>query len=66
MYTTEFLEALKQTEAVLTFAAFDQEDAYVLGTRLREAGLAGAQPVAVRVVLDGLAVYQSFPNGTGG
>lgn len=66
MYTTEFLEALKQTETVLTFTAFDQEDAYVLGTRLREAGLAAAQPVAVRVVLDGLAVYQSFPNGTGG
>lgn len=65
MYTAEFLETLKQAEARLAFETFDQEDAYVLGTRLREAGLAAAQPVAVRVVLDGLIVYQSFPNGTG-
>lgn len=65
MYTMGFPEILKQTEAALTFKTFDQEDAYVLGTRLREAGLAAPQPAAVRVVLDGLAVYQSFPNGTG-
>ena len=64
MYTAAFLEALKKTEDVLTFDRFDQEDAYRLGTRLREAGMAGRQPVAVRVTLDGLAVYQSFPEGT--
>lgn len=65
MYTEEFLQTLKQVEAILVFDAFDQEAAYILGTRLREAGLAAGQPAAVRVVLDGLIVYQSFPNGTG-
>ena len=48
----------------MQFEHFDQEDAYRLGTILRQAGAAGAQPAAVRVVLDGLIVYQSFPNGT--
>lgn len=64
MYTPEFLDLLKKTEELLTFSKFDQEDAYVLGTRLREAGMTGTQPVAVRVVLDDLIVYQSFPMGT--
>lgn len=64
MYTVEFLEHLKQEEKLLQFEHFDQEDAYRLGTMLRQAGLAGVQPVAVRVVLDGLTVYQSFPEGT--
>ena len=52
MYTVEFLENLKQAEALLQFERFDQEDAYRVGTMLRQAGLAGVQPVAVRVVLD--------------
>ena len=64
MYTKEFLESLKHAEAVLQYDSFDQEDAYRLGTKLREAGMKGEQPVAVRVVLDGLIVYQSFPQGT--
>ena len=64
MYTKEFLESLKQSEVTLQYDSFDQEDAYRLGTKLREAGMKGEQPVAVRVVLDGLAVYQSFPQGT--
>ena len=64
MYTSEVLEILKQTEAILQFQHFDQEDAYRLGTILRQAGMAGEQPAAVRVVLDDLIVYQSFPNGT--
>lgn len=64
MYTTEFLDVLKQTEETLVFQTFDQEDAYVLGTKLREAGLACVKPVAVRIVLDDLVVYQSFPVGT--
>lgn len=64
MYTQEFLESLKQAESTLQYRSFDQEDAYRLGTKLREAGLRGEQPVAVRVVIDGLAVYQSFPKGT--
>ena len=64
MYTVEFLEVLKKSEEILRFETFDQEDAYRLGTILRQIGMAGEQPVAVRVVLDGLTVYQSFPNGT--
>ena len=64
MYTVEFLEVLKQSEEILRFKSFDQEDAYRLGTILRQTGMAGEQPVAVRIVLDGLTVYQSFPNGT--
>ena len=64
MYTVELLEALKKSEEILQFKTFDQEDAYRLGTILRQAGMAGEQPVAVRVVLDDLTVYQSFPNGT--
>lgn len=64
MYTVEFLETLKRSEELLQFSKFDQEDAYRLGTVLRQIGMAGEEPAAVRVVLDGLAVYQSFPNGT--
>lgn len=64
MYTQEFLESLKSAESTLQYSSFDQEDAYRLGTKLREAGMRGEQPVAVRVVIDGLAVYQSFPKGT--
>ena len=64
MYTMEFLENLKQAEELLQFKTFDYEDAYRIGTMLRQTGLACTQPVAVRVVLDGLIVYQSFPVGT--
>ena len=38
MYTPAFLETLRQLEETLQFPAFDLEDAYALGTRLREAG----------------------------
>ena len=65
MYTQEFLEKLKQQEQDLRFASFDLEDAYTLGTMLREAGKKEPEPIAVRVVLDDLAVYQSFLPGTG-
>ena len=34
------------------------------GTALREAGLKAPKPIAVRIVLDGLIVYQSFLPGT--
>ena len=65
MYTQEFLETLKQQEAELRFSSFDLEDAYTLGTMLREAGKQEPEPIAVRVVLDGLTAYQSFLPGTG-
>ena len=38
IYTPAFLETLRQLEETLQFPAFDLEDAYALGTRLREAG----------------------------
>ena len=65
MYTQEFYETLKQQEADLRFSSFDLEDAYALGTMLREAGKREPEPIAVRIVLDDLIVYQSFLPGTG-
>ena len=65
MYTQEFLDSLKQQEADLRLSSFDLEDAYTLGTMLREAGKKEAEPIAVRIVLDDLIVYQSFLPGTG-
>lgn len=65
MYTSEMLESLKQQEKKLQFSSFDLEDAYTLGTMLRESGLKTPKPIAVRIVLDGLMVYQSFLPGTG-
>lgn len=65
MYTQEFLDSLKQQEADLRLSSFDLEDAYTLGTMLREAGKKEPEPIAVRIVLDGLIVYQSFLPGTG-
>lgn len=65
MYTQEFYEALKQQETDLRFSFFDLEDAYALGTMLREAGKREPEPIAVRIVLDDLIVYQSFLPGTG-
>lgn len=65
MYTRDFLETLKQQENDLRFSSFDLEDAYMLGTMLREAGKKEPEPIAVRIVLDDLTVYQSFLPGTG-
>ena len=65
MYTQEFSETLKQQEQDLRFSSFDLEDAYTLGTMLREAGKKEPEPIAVRIVLDDLTVYQSFLPGTG-
>ena len=65
MYTPAFAEALKHLEEVLRCPSFDLEDAYALGTRLREAGTREPEPIAVRIVLDDLIVYQTFLPGTG-
>ena len=65
MYTPAFAESLKHLEEVLRFPSFDLEDAYALGTRLREAGTREPEPIAVRIVLDDLIVYQTFLPGTG-
>ena len=65
MFTLELLENLKQQEDAMQFSSFHLEDAYTLGTMLREAGRKTPKPIAVRIVLDDLIVYQSFLPGTG-
>ena len=64
MYDNAMLEELKKLEEEIRFPSFDMDDAYALGTALREAGLKAPKPIAVRIVLDGLIVYQSFLPGT--
>lgn len=64
MYTNETLAALKRAEETFVFEKFDMEDAYALGSRLRLAGQSEPKPIAVRIVLDDLIVYQSFLPGT--
>lgn len=64
MYDEALREELAQLEQQLRFTAFDFEDAYALGSALRAAGQAAPKPIAVRIVLDGLIVYQSFLPGT--
>ena len=65
MYDEKFLEELKALEENVQFPSFEFDDAYALGTALREAGMKETKPAAVRIVLDGLIVYQSFLPGTG-
>ena len=65
MYTAAFAESLWQWVAVVGFPSVDLGDAYALGTRLREAGTREPEPIAVRIVLDDLIVYQTFLPGTG-
>ncbi len=65
MYTPEFLEELAWQEAQLTFEHFDLEDAYALGTKLRKKAVEVPLSIAVRIVLNGLIVYQTFLPGTG-
>lgn len=65
MSALEMLENLIRLEERLQFSSFNMDDAYTLGTMLREAGQKTPKPIAVRIVLDGLIVYQSFLPGTG-
>ena len=65
MYTPEFLKELEQQEKQLTFDRFDLEDAYALGTKLRKKAVEVPLSIAVRIVLNGLIVYQTFLPGTG-
>lgn len=60
MFTLELLETLKQQEEKLQFSSFHLEDAYTLGTMLRETGKKTPKPIAVRIVLDDLIVYNHF------
>ena len=65
MDTPAFWKTLRQLEETLQLPPLNLEDAYALGPRLREAGTREPEPIAVRVVLDDLIVYQSFLPGTG-
>lgn len=58
------LAVLEELEQRIQFTSFDLEDAYTLGTMLRERGKTTPKPIAVRIVLDGLIAYQSFLPGT--
>ena len=64
MYDEKLLEELKNLEAEIQFPSFDVDNAYALGTALREAGKKAPKPISVRIVLDGMIVYQSFLPGT--
>jgi uncharacterized protein (UPF0303 family) len=65
VYTKETLEALKRAERTFVFEKFDLEDAHTLGERLWRDGQTEPKPIAIRIVLDDLIVYQAFLPGTG-
>lgn len=65
MYTKETLEALERAEREFVFEKFDLEDAHVLGEQLWRDGQTEPKPIAIRIVLDDLIVYQAFLPGTG-
>ena len=64
MYTKQSLEALLSAEKNFVFSKFDMEDAYKLGSMLFEQGKKEPKPIAVRIILDDLIVYQAFLPGT--
>ena len=64
MYDEALLQELTELENTVRFDSFDFNDAYVLGSALRAAGEKAPKPIAVRIVLDGMILYQSFLPGT--
>ncbi len=58
------LEEIKSQEERIHFSSFDYNDAYTLGTMLRERGLTTPKPIAIRIVFDDIILYQSFLPGT--
>ena len=51
MYDLKMLEEIKSQEERIHFSSFDHNDAYTLGTMLRERGLTTPKPIAIRIVL---------------
>lgn len=51
MYDLKMLEEIKSQEERIHFSSFDYNDAYTLGTMLRERGLTTPKPIAIRIVL---------------
>lgn len=64
MYDEALLQELTELENTVRFDSFDFNDAYALGSALRAAGEKAPKPIAVRIVLDGMILYQSFLPGT--
>ena len=64
MYDEALLKELTELENTVRFDSFDFNDAYALGSALRAAGKKAPKPIAVRIVLDGMILYQSFLPGT--
>ena len=64
MYDEALLKELTELENTVRFDSFDFNDAYALGSALRAAGETAPKPIAVRIVLDGMILYQSFLPGT--
>ena len=64
MYDEALLKELTELENTVRFDSFDFNDAYALGSALRAAGEKAPKPIAVRIVLDGMILYQSFLPGT--
>ena len=64
MYDLKMLEEIKSQEERIHFSSFDYNDAYTLGTMLRERGLTTPKPIAIRIVFDDIILYQSFLPGT--
>ena len=64
MYDLKMLEEIKSQEKRIQFSSFDYNDAYTLGTMLRERGLTTPKPIAIRIVFDDIILYQSFLPGT--
>ncbi len=62
--TYQDLEKLLEQEAILVFPKFDMADAYALGTKLYQDGQTEPRPIAARVILDDLTVFQAFLPGT--
>ena len=57
MYDLKMLEEIKSQEERIHFSSFDYNDAYTLGTMLRERGLTTPKPIAIRIVFDDIILY---------
>ena len=51
MYDLKMLEEIKSQEKRIHFSSFDHNDAYTLGTMLRERGLTTPKPIAIALFL---------------
>ncbi len=59
-----FLKELTELENTVRFDSFDFNDAYAWAVPCVRRGEKAPKPIAVRIVLDGMILYQSFLPGT--